>query len=152
MDNRAIALKLILDHLETNSIATVDQRMEVQKAVYLAQNLGVDLGYSYGWYVKGPYSPALTRDYYNLTDEVPEGTILRPVAIERLNVVRLLMDAPIDGLTRPRKLELLASLHYLIKRSGMSEGAAKKHLATVKPHLQDHASQGLEILKANDLL
>lgn len=152
MDNRSVALKLILDHLGTNEIATVDQRMEVQKAIYLTQCAGVPLGYSYGWYVKGPYSPTLTRDYYNLADETPENLSLKPAAEEKLNVIRGLMDEPIDGLERPQRLELLASLHYLIKRSGMSESAAKKQLATVKPHIAANSARGIELLKQRALL
>lgn len=152
MDNRAIALKLILDHLGTNSIATVDQRMEVQKAVYLAQTLGVNLGYSYGWYVKGPYSPTLTRDYYNLADDVPAGMMLNGSALQKLATVRDLMNSQVDGLDRPKKLELLASLHYLISKSKMSESTAKKHLSTVKPHLEHCAARGIQLLKDHNLL
>lgn len=152
MDNRSIALKLILDYLGTNSIATVNERMEVQKAIYLAQELGVNLGYSYGWYVKGPYSPALTRDYYDLGDAVPDNMSLQGTATEKLNVVSRLMNAKIDHLDRPRKLELFASLHYLIRKSGMAEATAKKHLSNAKPHLAQHANVGIETLKHEGLL
>jgi uncharacterized protein YwgA len=152
MDNRAIALKLILDELDTNTISTVEQRMEVQKAVYLTQAVGIHLGYSYGWYVRGPYSPALTRDYYNLSDAAPANASLQAAAQAKLEQVKRIMNTPIDGLRRPQKLELLASLHYLIKSSGMSEAAARKHLIQVKPHLATHASRGTEVLKAEGLI
>src|SRR3712207_9330456 len=48
-------------------------RKRVQKAVYIGQLTGVDLGYRFSWYVKGPYSTALTRDYYDLAEDVNSG-------------------------------------------------------------------------------
>lgn len=100
MDQRSAALKLVLDHLGTNDISTVDDRMEVQKAVYLAQKAGVSLGYSYGWYVRGPYSPSLTRDYYDLVDDIPEGMTLKAAAATKLDSVRSLMNDGVEGLAR----------------------------------------------------
>ncbi|WP_052071675.1 hypothetical protein [Sphingopyxis sp. MWB1] len=153
MDNRAVALKLILDRLEIGDISTVDQRMEVQKAVYLAQAAGVPLGYTYGWYIKGPYSPSLTRDYYSLLGEgVPHGTTLREAAAARVDEIGQLMEVPIGSLDRPKRLELLASLHYLVKASGLSRASAKKRIATVKPHLLDNVDAGFNVLEGKNLL
>lgn len=152
MDNRALALKLVLDHLGTTDISSVDNRMEVQKAVYLAQAAGVTLGYSYGWYVKGPYSPSLTRDYYNLSgDEIAQAT-LKATAVEKLDQVRALMEIAIDNLGRPQRLELLASLHYLIKVSGMPVSEAKKRLNDTKKHVSAFADEGLQLLRDSGLL
>ncbi len=48
MDNKEVALKLILDGVNIDcSIDTLDDRKRVQKAVYLAQLSGVDLGYRF---------------------------------------------------------------------------------------------------------
>ena len=152
MDNRALALKLVLDHLDTTDISTVEDRMEVQKAIYLAQAAGVSLGYSYGWYVKGPYSPALTRDYYGLGSEDGQSAKLKSSAVEKLNRVKALMAAPIDGLRRPQKLELLASLHYLLRQSGMSEATAKKRITATKPHLSAFSNRGIELLREYSLV
>lgn len=38
----------------------------VQAAVYIGKVAGVDLGYRYGWYVYGPYSPSLHEDLVKL--------------------------------------------------------------------------------------
>lgn len=153
MDNRAIALKLILDDLGTNSISSVEQRMEVQKAVYLVQAAGIALGYTYGWYLKGPYSPSLTRDYYDFNDEtVPQGTSLKPAAVSKLNLLKTLIDEPIGALRRPQRLELLASLHYLMKSSGFSRKQASEKIAETKPHLASETSKGFTLLRQHNLL
>lgn len=74
MDARLITLKLFLDELGIpDEIETIDDRKRVQKAVYLAQLTGVDLSYRFGWYLMGPYSPTLTKDYYSLAEAVASG-------------------------------------------------------------------------------
>lgn len=41
-------------------------RLRMQKYVYLAKLFGCDLGYEYNLYLRGPYSPGLAEDYYQL--------------------------------------------------------------------------------------
>ena len=43
-----------------------NNRLKLQKYVFLLRRYGVDLGYSYSYYIRGPYSPELADDYYNL--------------------------------------------------------------------------------------
>jgi hypothetical protein len=155
MDEKFVALKLILDHLNVGQeIDTVEQRMETQKAIYLAQSLGVDLGYSYGWYLKGPYSPSLTRDYYALHAKADEGDGDRALK-QRVRVVldqlREIMDNPTVPLSRAHWLELLASIHYLIHESGYTPQRARDRIRATKAHLDQYFPQGLAALEANAL-
>ncbi len=63
MDARLAALKLVLNELgETSDISSVSERLRLQKAVYLTQALGLNLGYHYSWYLRRPYSTSLTQD------------------------------------------------------------------------------------------
>ena len=43
-----------------------NNRLKLQKYVFLLRKYGIDLGYSYSYYIRGPYSPELADDYYNL--------------------------------------------------------------------------------------
>lgn len=43
-----------------------DNRLKLQKYVYLARYFGLDLGYRYYMYLHGPYSSKLTKAYYTL--------------------------------------------------------------------------------------
>jgi uncharacterized protein YwgA len=43
-----------------------DSRLKLQKYVFLARKFGLDLGYKFSMYIRGPYSPDLAQDYYNL--------------------------------------------------------------------------------------
>ena len=41
-----------------------DHRVIAQKTVFLLQLKGLDMGYDFGMYLRGPYSPSLTRDLF----------------------------------------------------------------------------------------
>lgn len=152
MDEKFVALKLILDHVGVgDQINTVEQRMETQKAIYLAQSMGVELGYSYGWYLKGPYSPSLTRDYYELhataEEDFAEGRNLKNRVRGVLDQLRTLIDARPAQLSRAHWLELLASIRYLIRETGYTEDRARERLARLKPHVHPQFDAGLAALK-----
>src|SRR5438445_2603540 len=63
---RLVALRLVLKELGIPQEPTdLAARKRIQKAVYLAQSAGVPLGYDFGWYKRGPYSPSLARSYFS---------------------------------------------------------------------------------------
>lgn len=144
MDTAQEALSLVLAGVGVKpDISTKSQRKAVQKTVYLAQAAGVDLGYRYNWYVMGPYSPNLTRDYFALRETlVLEPTIeperrLSNAARERLDPVSNLVSVPDDAgeLTQADWLELLASIHFLAKQQGRNAEEVKARLVQEKPHV-----------------
>jgi uncharacterized protein YwgA len=155
METKTLVLKLVLDSLGVSSdITSVDDRLRVQKAVYLGQLSGVDLGYRYSWYLKGPYSTALTRDYYALEDELESGSTeheereLKQSVLQKLERVRPLMTPPWDvSLKQEQWLELLASFHFLTKVSGRPKEEAVKILQRQKPHVADYVEIAAEKLK-----
>ena len=60
MDTSLIVLQLVLSELGVEpTIENLDDRIRLQKAMYLSQEAGVRLGYRFSWYVRGPYSQAL---------------------------------------------------------------------------------------------
>jgi uncharacterized protein YwgA len=48
--------------------SAIEDRLRLQKAAFLLNHFGVSpfTNYSFSMYLKGPYSPSLARDYYNL--------------------------------------------------------------------------------------
>jgi hypothetical protein len=149
-------LKLALDALGVPiTPETFSDRLLLQKATYLVQAAGVQLGYRYSWYLKGPYSPELTRDYFRLTADT---TIARGYQIRddlQQAVERVAQNShPPDGsgLSRPEWLELLASLHYLMRRLGKSPDEAAEVIHLSKPRLYAHVAAGREALLAAGLL
>lgn len=143
MESKLVALKLVLDELGIDSgISTVDDRKRVQKTVYLEQLRGVDLGYRFSWYLMGPYSPSLTRDYYALAQELETGDVshttraLKPHLRDRLRDLRSLLSQPDDfPLEQEDWLELLASYHYLRQIRRKDDAQAVEILRQEKPAL-----------------
>lgn len=160
MNMKLIVLKLFLDALQIPAdIETVDDRKRVQKAVYIGQLSGVDLGYRFGWYLMGPYSSTLTKDYYNLAESLALGDrdyeeqdLLQPVQ-DRIKQVLPLMDVPPDvPLSQEDWLELIASLHFLRKTRKYDEKKARATLNKEKPRLAPYFDKAEELLRQGNLL
>jgi hypothetical protein len=160
MDNKQLALKVMLDVLgEDSDISTVNDRLRVQKAVYLAQVLGINLGYHYSWYVKGPYSPGLTQDYYRVSEAVAGGddsyenrTLNAGLAALIPRIKKVLAKPGDVNIQRERWLEALASLHFLIETSSYTVDQARDYLAKVKPHLNGVFDRALRHLREHGLV
>ena len=52
--------------------STIDDRLQLQKLVYLLQATGVQLGYGFCWFKYGPYSQDLADDAYAVLSVAPE--------------------------------------------------------------------------------
>jgi hypothetical protein len=162
MNTASVAtLKLILDRLGVPcSIRTLGERKRVQKVIELVQGAGVDLGYSFGWYIRGPYSPGLTRDYFALEQAVAgddptlsDAYQLRESVARKLDALKPVLDPPggVD-LDQPEWLELLASLHYLQRVRKYSEAQADELVSRTKAHVAHHLADGRSALTGAGLL
>lgn len=155
MEPRHLALKLFLEELGVPvSIDTFTDRKRVQKAVYLGQRAGVDLGYRFGWYHYGPYSPRLARDYYELEDAVAiedtamPGPTLAPPVRQRLDRVKPALEVPESvNLQAPEWFELVASLDYLLKVRHLSHEEALHVLKDEKADLSPYANDAVQALE-----
>lgn len=160
MDAKLIALRLFLDSMDIPAtIDTVDDRKRVQKAVYLAQVAGADLGYRFSWYLMGPYSPSLTEDYYAMDEKADElkaatkGRKLHEAYQSVLSDVRRDIRKPDDVMLADEQwLELLASYHYLRRVSRLSHNDAADQIAKQKSHLHSYLSQAVKVIEASHRL
>lgn len=157
MDARLVTLRLFLEALDIPpSIETVEQRKLIQKAVYIGQLSGVDLGYRFGWYLMGPYCPELTRDYYALDAQGDNRSISRRLHSkieEKLRRLEPLLKPSADvSLKQSDWLELLASYHFLRKIRRLTHEEALKTLERYKPSLAAYASVAYNKLREFNLL
>ena len=140
-------------------IDAVEDRVRFQKAIYLAQEAGVPLGYRYNWYVMGPYSPDLTRDYYALHEASYEGDSitgaksLREPFLSNLERIVPAMTPP-DGvnLNQSQWLELMSSVQYLLKAEDGDKHRTRQRLEATKPLLYEYMDQAVERLSGVGLL
>lgn len=122
MTKQRVLLRLVLEEIGLGDLPlqTFPERLNLQKKVYLLQLTGIDLGYRYNWYLRGPYCPSLTQDAFALKDELAWGADeygeygLRRDAVQRLKKAERIWELPRDLAVVPEIwVELLASLHYL---------------------------------------
>ncbi len=150
MDRQQIGVKLTIDGLNLPfKIDGFQSRLIMQKSVYLAQAAGVNLGYYYHWYLYGPYSSSLTRDEYAIATDVSvgldesEGWKLDDISSQRLEGIRDIFTEPgRDKLAK--KLELLASVHFLIERKQVSKVDTNRITTTLKLFKKDFSEEDVK--------
>ena len=108
MTNRQVAMKLVTEQLGLSSEQReFDDRLKLQKAIYLLQEAGFAFNYKFSWYIRGPYSPELTEDAFSTKDDqAPEGFQL--------------------GAKSQAKLEKLMPLFNYLKQDEPGDKAARK--------------------------
>jgi len=99
---------------------SLDNRIISQKKIYLLQEMGIDIGYSYNWYIRGPYSPYLTTYIYDNLDMLKDYDFasykLSDDARSKIETINNLEREKPQPLTVASWYELLASLLYIIKK------------------------------------
>ncbi len=119
---------------------TFSERKRVQKMVYLLDKVfHLNFGFSYNWYLHGPYSPELTKLIFDVIEKERED-IAKPVnlsAEDRGKIGRLKLFL-CDDIESTDALELLVSLHYILKCSPDSKVEnAVDFLKSKKPYFSD---------------
>jgi len=98
-------------------------RIRVQKLVYLLKQFGADFKFGYAWYIRGPYSPSLTRTLFNPTEG--EFRTNRPLTAEELRIVNDMRNFLGGDFYSAERMELIASVIYLM-RHGPADGLTSK--------------------------
>ncbi len=150
MEKRISKLMRITEHLMNGiRIDSFDERLTLQKYVYLALQAGFDLGFRYSWYHYGPYSPSLTEAAYyykenkKYYDELPQMFRLSEAGKQSLNKVRALVCQGSElGVEEPQWLELLASIHYLKWIAYGNEGVTRNSIAK---RLKTHGKEQFQV-------
>jgi len=135
--------------LRTLELTTFGDRLRLQKLIYIIQMGGLDLGYRYNWYLRGPYCPGLTRDAFLLKEEITAGEEaytgyeLSEQAQKTLCAAKAIWS-PEEGSESPTNewLELLASLHYLKNvaywpGNNVTKRRVFEKLVEAKPHFAE---------------
>lgn len=158
MNRRQIALKLVLDELGmAPSLSTFDDRLILQKTVYLIQQLGVSLGYSYSWYIRGPYSRDLTADAFGeLGGSLPDGWFLETHQKAMLAAAKPFIDSTRSRPDAARELEKLASVLFVIKtrqaRPDDTDSITSRMTIAGKDFSKDEVEDAVRVLRIQRFL
>ncbi len=118
MDRRLAGIYVLMREFGGFRIEELEERVFVQKAIYLLQVLGIDLRFRFSWYLRGPYSTDLTQSVYEIAgiadlSEKTENYTIRPEVMPAIDRLHKLVEAMPKKLDKPEWLELLSSIHYL---------------------------------------
>ncbi len=154
MGKRQIGLALVLKKLGLPpDVDSFEDRLILQKAMYLARAVGIKLGYHYRWYLHGPYCPAVAEDGFAIKADLGQGINdaeeweLDNSSSDKLKIIQPLMGGG-DRTILAKKLELYASVHFLIDVGEMSSDDPAKITETLKRYDKDFdQSQVKEAIK-----
>ncbi|MCD4845084.1 MAG: hypothetical protein K8R25_11425 [Methanosarcinales archaeon] len=145
MANKTVLSKVLeIMELGKPDMSTFDNRIRLQKIIYLLQSSGMSMGYGYNWYVKGPYSSPLTHDLYEIAEstEIYENNENikfkdHEKIVSNLEKFRVFLGEYADNV---KYLEVFTSIHYINEAmfSGKGDQARlKDKLLEAKPSLGD---------------
>ena len=117
----AEGLSGLLRRLGGVDMSSFSGRLCLQKKVYLAQAFGAPIGYSFNWYVRGPYSPILTRAGYEVAERYRDSPPMRFSNDEVENRFRAAAAFMRGRTSDARWLEVVASIHFLSVCLGMKD-------------------------------
>ena len=148
MENRKKVIAFFKELGFEFDISRFDDRLVAQKLVCLLDLKGINLGYSCSMYVRGPYSPDLTRDLFEFTNEFENlKTDVRLSAPEKETAGEL---GRIFGL-KTVPLEVGATYGYYALRQNCDPLEALRHVKRLKPFYSE-AQVALGISKAKEFL
>ena len=136
----------VLARSNCGKVDTFVQRLKSQKIQYLAQLFGVSPVYVFNLYLRGPYSPDLAHDLYQLKERniTPVKAKFVPEELEsRFAELEKFLKDKYDI----RQLEIITSLHWLLKVLKMPKQPAQGKLEQWKAVTQSEFDTALLAVK-----
>lgn len=132
-----------------------EDRLEMQKAVYLLQNMGISVGdYGFMWYKHGPYSQTLQNDILTLQTSEDVNVNFSNDAIKAIDELKNAVQIQNKDYQEYEWLECLGSLHYIkesLMPSSADENTLIHELQTRKEHLNKEKDNRLALQILNKL-
>lgn len=143
----------LLKRVGNYSMKTFSDRVIFQKTVYFIQAFGIQLGYPFNWYIRGPYSPSLATDGYSLAEKyekIPEVYFAEPEAEASFKRCLSFLGNRKNDVSW---LELLASIHFLRSLGIRERSKIFNEVRKKQPYLSDAAfEEAWDYLKQHGLI
>ncbi|MCF7955563.1 MAG: hypothetical protein K9M75_07165 [Phycisphaerae bacterium] len=111
---------------------TIEDRLKLQKTIYLLEEYGLNLGYGFGWYKYGPYSSDLVQDAYSVlyaeNERYRTETANWEFSADSENKFKEFGSKLKGVLGNAEKLELVASVNFVCNR--WKPGVTKRNVAS----------------------
>ena len=135
MDSKLL-LATLMKKVGTFGMSTFESRLIFQKSVYFLQRFGIKLGYSFSWYIYGPYSSELTDVGFELAPKVGE---IEEIELDSETQSKL--DSFLSFLGGKKDdskwLEALASEHFLRTVLYMPKEEVIEFVKKKQPYFED---------------
>ncbi|MCX5844662.1 MAG: hypothetical protein NT022_13120 [Deltaproteobacteria bacterium] len=118
------------------NMSSFSDRIRLQKLVYILSKAGLDLGYSFSWYLRGSYSSPLASDGYFYRDNKDKFDWSYKFEENEVNVIEKVSRIS-EFLKDENNSELLASILYLYYELDYKESQLITELKTRKPRFSD---------------
>lgn len=119
----------ILPHFGEISLDNFSNRLRLQKISYLAQEIGLDGGFFFTYYHRGPYSPDLTRLLFRGVET--QEFAKKELTEKETRIVKNLGTIFGSKVDDVRSLELFASVWYLLPSRKITKEDKKYVLDTI---------------------
>jgi len=129
IEPRAVNLGYILKMVPhaPDGMATFDDRLRLQKLVYMIEAFGVYLGYDFSWYLRGPYCTRLAKTGFELEQiahRIKDNTRTKfadPYMQKRFDRAVRFIKRIMDGPSDTERLEIAASIHLLLQITSLKK-------------------------------
>jgi uncharacterized protein YwgA len=95
-----------------------DKRLILQKTIYLLQAFGLNVGYAYNWYLRGPYSSELAHTAYDVAENYDPELVVQFDDSKSENTFDNFLHFISNKKDNQYCLEAIASIHFLAKLYG----------------------------------
>lgn len=125
--------------------SSFEDRLEMQKSVYILQNMGISVGdYNFLWYKHGPYSQTLQDDIVNLSRTSPDVNIkFSSDAKKELDALKAVIEMKDIEYSQSEWLECLGSILY-IKDNLLSRFSTDENILTELVSRKSHLNKTKE--------
>ncbi len=106
-------------------------KLIIQKTTCLLELLGLEFGYPFSIYIRGPYSPDLTRELYENREMVEK--LQTNYSVEKREREKLSRLAQASDNLNPTMLEIMATYSFLTKSCEVESKEALVKLKRLKP-------------------
>jgi hypothetical protein len=163
ISKEVVRLASVVNAVGTGAADSIEERIELQKKVYLLALCGINLGYIYSWDMYGPFSRTLAAHIRQLAahkeevDRIAEKLRLSAKAVAGIKAAEDLMKNP-EGSDAPRDiwLEMLTTVHFLAQHSYATDAGFRSRLEKNDPaalqELEDNITQNKPHLRPYEAL
>ena len=114
----------------TPKVGSFQDRLVIQKAIYLLQQKGIKMGFGYGLHVRGPYSPSLTKEIFGNVKKIEKLETSEKLTSVEGKIVEEFNEL-FSGLT-PSMLEIAATYSYFTMELHEDPITAQKNVKRIK--------------------